>query len=716
MKQVTQSLKTGEIKVEQVPHPPVLPGYVLVKNMSSLISTGTERSKIEMGEKNIVQKALARPDLAKQVLQKIRQEGFLSTFHKVKHRLESASPLGYSCAGTVVTTGGDVKDISAGDRVACAGAGYANHAEVVSVPVNLTSKIPDGVSYDHASFVTLGAIALQGVRQTDIRLGEHVCVIGLGLLGQITVELLKSAGCNAYGIDLDEKKVKLSETLGARKSIMRSDDVELFAHTMTGGFGFDAVIITAAAATNDPVILAGNICRDRGKVVVVGNVRMDIPRQGFYEKELSVIMSRSYGPGRYDPVYEEKHIDYPIGYVRWTEKRNMEEFLRLVGSGMVSLEPLISHHFPVDEAAQAYRFIAGKAQEPFLGIILQYGQDSQTMADRIPVPEAPVQKHDALQIGLIGAGNFTSGVLLPRLKKLPEVAFHSVCSTMGVSTKNVAQKFGFAYAVSDAQHIIQDPACSTVFITTTHQYHAEYASQALAEGKAVFVEKPLALNFEELQRVQSAVKTNSRLMVGFNRRFSPHTALMKEIVQERKGACIIICRVNAGPIPHDSWIHDPSVGGGRINSEVCHFIDLICYLVGSKPRSIITKAVSGNDPDAALHDNIILTVQFADGSIGSVVYTSKGDALMGKEYIELFTDGISIRCDDFKRTDIMKRNKTIKKLHTSQDKGHTGEFDAFVNAVRSGKQMPIPFDELYMSTKSTLMAVESLRNGKEESI
>lgn len=723
MKQLTQNYKTGKINVEDVPMPVVRSGCVLVKNCISLISVGTERSKVQMGKKNLIQKAFSRPDLAKQVLLKVRQEGIVSVFHKVMHRLEAASPLGYSCTGRIIEVGENVGGFNVGDRVACAGAGFANHSEYICVPVNLCVGVPEDVGLEEAAFTTIGAIALQGVRQSGVKLGENVCVIGLGLLGQVTTQILLAAGCRVLGIDIDEDKVRLAQNLGITKSVLFRNDIEKITHNFTNGFGFDSVIITAASISNDPIILAGKICRDRARVVIVGDVRIDIPRRDYYQKELQVIMSRSYGPGRYDSLYEEKGIDYPIGYVRWTEKRNMEEFLHLVDERKIKIDQLITHRFRIEDAPQAYEIISGKRKESCLGIILEYTQEEKiepkhisiqpiTRSENRPLGQIRKEFSDGVKMGFIGAGNFASGVLLPNITKIKDAQLSAICSASGLSAKNAAVKFGFHYAASSIEEILKDNNINTVFIVTTHNLHSQLTVKSLNAQKVTFVEKPLCLTKEELKEIMDAASCNPNLMVGFNRRFSAHTKFVRESLNQRQGNCVVSCRVNAGTIPKNSWIYDPDIGGGRVLSEVCHFVDLLYYLIGAKPEWVFAYNLGGKDPDVRLSDNLIVSIKFSDGSLGSIIYTSKGDVASGKEYIEIFADGAVLKIDDFKISTISRNGRIRRFKSTGQDKGHQEELRQFIEAAKAVKSMPISVEEIYYSTLTTLSIIDTFHRNQ----
>ncbi len=713
MKQVLQEMDTGALRLVDVPAPLVRPGGVLVRTRYSVISVGTERSKIELGRKSLLGKARERPDQVRKVLDAVKREGVASAYRKVRSRLSAPSPLGYSCAGVVEAVGPGVDDIEVGQLVACAGAGYANHAERVWVPKNLVVPVPDGVVADEAAFATLGAIALQGVRQADVRLGETVAVIGLGILGQLTVQLLRAAGVQPIGIDVDAARVALAERHGAA-GVLRSEDVAGRVAVLSGGIGADAVIITAATSSEDPIRLAGEIARDRGRVVVVGAVPIRPPRSPYYEKELEIRLSRSYGPGRYDPEYEEKGHDYPVGYVRWTERRNLGEFLRLLSTGAVRMDELITHRFPFAEVERAYGTLTGEEGRGALGVVLEYPEEATEEPRRIVVrdvadPRAPVT--GPIGVGLIGAGNFAQDVLIPSLKRLG-VEFRGVVTASGLTARGVAEKHGFAYAASSADEVLADPGTHVVVVATRHDEHARLAAEALRAGKAVFVEKPLALDEASLEDVLGAASQGGPLMVGFNRRFAPATQFVRERLERTAGARVIHIRVNAGAVPATSWVHDPEVGGGRLVGEGCHFIDLALYLAGSPAVEVSAQAIAGSDPAAALQDNVVVTLRCADGSIASILYTSKGNPRSGKERIEVFAGGVSAVIDDFRGAEVHGAKR--ERWKGRQDKGHHAELEAFVRAVREGATSPISLAELENSSRATLRAARSLATGLPE--
>jgi polar amino acid transport system substrate-binding protein len=688
---------------------------VLVRTSYSVISIGTERMQIEFGRKSLLGKARSRPDQVRQVLDAVKREGVMSAYQKVRSRLKSLSSLGYSASGVVEAVGEGVTDLRVGERVACAGARYANHAERIWVPANLVVPVPDGVPLESAAFTTLGAIALQGVRQADVRLGERVVVIGLGLLGQLTIQLLRASGVEPIGVDVDPARVALAERLGA-VGVLRRDDVVGRVQVATAGIGADAVIITAATSSEDPIRLAGELARDRGRVVVVGAVPINVPRSPYYEKEVEVRLSRSYGPGRYDPEYEEKGHDYPIGYVRWTERRNMGEFLRLLGTGGVDLAPLITHRFGFEEVVEAYGTLRGGEGAGALGVVLRYPEEAVAEPRRIEVGASGsmgARRTGRVGVGLIGAGNFASGVLVPALKKLG-VELAGVATASGLSARNVAEQFGFRYLAASADEVLADPEVEAVVIATRHDEHARLAAEALRAGKAVFVEKPLALDEGSLDEVLRVAATGGPLLVGFNRRFAPATEFVRSKLARVAGARVVHIRANAGFIPADSWVHDPAIGGGRLIGEGCHFIDLALYLVGSPAVEAVATGLGGEDPAAALGDNVQVTLRCADGSLATILYTAKGDMRSGKERVEVFAGGSTAIIDDFRAAEFWSAGRR-ERWKGVQDKGHAAELKAFVEGVRGGVS-PISLAELENSSRATLRAAASLVSGVPESI
>jgi predicted dehydrogenase/threonine dehydrogenase-like Zn-dependent dehydrogenase len=713
MKQVLQNQKTGDVKATDVPAPVARPGFVLVRTAASLISAGTERATVEAGQKSLLARAVQQPQLVSQVIQRAKSEGILNTVEAVRSKLGSLVALGYSAAGTVIEVGNDVSNFHVGDRVACAGVGYASHAEILSVPKNLCVRLPDEVSFDAAAFGTLGAIAMQGVRLAELTLGESVVVIGLGLIGQVTAQLLRANGCRVFGIDLDSQKIELAKQFGADSGCAPDDDAQRRVMEWSRGRGADAVLITAATSSNAPIELAGEISRKKGRVVAVGAVGLNIPRQPFYDRELVFKISMSYGPGRYDPEYEERGHDYPVGYVRWTEGRNLESFLDLLAEGRVNVEGLITHRFTLDEAEQAYQLIAGESDEPYLGVVLHYESDHDPerripIAARKAVAASPAA---SVRVGMIGAGNYARAMLLPHFKSAG-AELQSIATASGVTARTVAEKFGFRYCVSGADEVLADEEVNLIVIATRHDTHAELARRALELGRHVFVEKPLALNDDELESViAAAAQSKGELIVGYNRRFSPMGRVAKEFFKDRQAPLSINYRVNAGRIPPSHWAQDAREGGGRIIGEVCHFIDFMHYVTGSLTTRVYAESITSRNQEITNEDSVFITLRFADGSNGSIAYVSEGDKALPKERIEIFGAGKSFVIDDFRSCIAYQDGREKKTKLREQDKGQEDEVSAVCAVVLEGKPKPIALDDLATTTRATFRIRDSLRTG-----
>lgn len=710
MKQVLQNMRTGKTGVVEVPVPGPRPGTALVQTAASLVSAGTERMLVEFAEKSLVGKARSRPDLVRQVLDKARREGLLTSLTAAFNRLDQPLALGYSSSGTIVALGGGMEGFKVGERVACAGGGFAVHAEYGVIPRNLLVSLPNGVDFESAAFTTLGAIALHGFRLSKAQVGERVAVIGLGLLGLLTVQIAEAAGCRVFGVDINAERVVLAKRFGA-EAVLRDWALEAAA-AFSAGRGADAVIICADTPSADPVELAGAIARDRARVVATGAVGLAVPRKPYYEKELSLVNSRSYGPGRYDQVYEETGRDYPIGYVRWTEGRNLEAVAELLAEGKLDVKPLITHRFPIEKAATAYALITGRKKETFLGVLLTYPETPKE-PEVTKVPLAIVhERGSTVRLGVLGAGNFANAVLLPAIQKHKEIDRVGIASVGGLHAQHAGRKFGFGYAASDEQDVLNDPNVNTIAILTRHDTHAGLAVQALKAGKHVFVEKPVATTEEALKNVQSALKKAPGLLtVGFNRRFAPLAGQLKEFLASRNEPLYMHYRINAGYIPLNHWTQDPAQGGGRIIGEGCHFIDFLTFLADAAPVSVTAHGL----PDGGRYreDNISLTFSFPDGSIGVVDYLANGDRSFPKERIEVFCDGRVAVLDDFRTLEQVRngRHKFVRSV-LRQDKGHSGEWQAFVTAIREGGEPPIPYDQLIGVAKATFAAVASLRSGR----
>ena len=721
MKQLLQNLRTGETYVADVPTPTPKPGTALVRTATSLVSAGTERMVVEFAEKSLVGKVRARPDLFRQLFNKARSDGILTTIETAFDRLDQPMPLGYSSAGTIVAVGEGLQGFQVGQRVACAGGGYAVHAEYAIVPKNLLAPLPDEVDLESAAFATLGAVAMHGFRLPQLQLGERVAVIGLGLLGFLTVGIARAAGCHVLGIDLDPERVARGDQRGI--VVVHRDQAVEIAQSFSHTHGLDAVIICADTASNDPVNLAGEIARDRARVVAVGNVGLDIPRKIYFDKELTFMVSRSYGPGRYDLDYEEGGQDYPIGYVRWTEGRNLEAFIDLLADGRLDVKPLITHRFPIEDAHKAYRSISGKQKESFLGVLLTYPKHQTdalcythyAIRNDVKRNAYSVKETSSVKLGVLGAGNFATTVLLPAIKKIPNLERVGIASTAGLSAQSAAKRFGFGYASSDETDILNDPNINTIVILTRHHLHAKQVIAALQAGKHVFCEKPLAVNSEQLFVIseQLPLITDYRLLitVGFNRRFAPLAQHMHAFLADRSEPLMAHYRINAGYLPHDHWLHDPEQGGGRIIGEGCHFVDFLTFLVGAPPITVTAHALP--DTKRYREDNIHLTFTFSDDSLGAVTYLANGDKTFPKERVEVFAGGRVAVLDNFRSLETIHKGK--RKTHRSrlrQDKGHRAEWEAFVQAVATGGPPPIPYEHLIGVTRATFAAVEATRKGE----
>jgi predicted dehydrogenase len=711
MKQVLQDARTGEVTIADVPAPKLLAGCVLVRTAVSLVSAGTERASSEFARKNLLQKARMRPDLVREVLSKISRDGLAATASVVRSRLDQPGALGYSSAGTVVVVGEGVADIQPGDRVACAGVGHAMHAEFACVPRLLVARIPsDAVSFEEAAFTTVGAVAMHGARTADVRLGDVVAVIGLGLLGQLTVQLLKAAGCCVLGMDISPERADFASRLGADAASYSPSAFRDLCMQHSSGRGADAVLIAAQTASNEPVNLAGEVARDRAVIVAVGTVGMDVPRRLFYEKELDFRVSRSFGPGRYDSAYEQKGIDYPIGYVRWTETRNMEAFLKLLADGKLDLSPLLTHRFPIERSQSAYDLITGKTGEAFLGVLITY-PDHAEQNDRVSIaPGALVAGQKQIRVGLLGAGSFATGTLLPAIKRIAGVEMITVCAANGPHARHAAEKFGFRSCTTAEEDVFNDPVVNTVVVVTRHHLHARQVIAAVKSGKHVFCEKPLCLNEEELIEIDAArdAQTLKRqvLVVGFNRRFAPLAVRMKTFLKEVREPLALHYRVNAGFLPADHWLHDPGQGGGRIIGEVCHFVDFLSFLTGAAPVEVQTRSLP--NPGQYSNDNVVCSLRFSDASQATITYLANGDRSYSKERVEVFGGGSIAVLEDFRRLELIQRGKkSVVRSRWRQDKGHRGEWEAFVRAVQTGAEEPIPFREAARTMLATFALEES---------
>jgi len=726
MKQVLQDARTGEIAVEEVPPPQLLPGCVLVRVAASLVSAGTERASSEFARKSLLQKAKSRPDLVHDVISKVRRDGILSAIQAVRSRLDQPQNPGYSSAGTVLAVGEGVTDIQPGDRVACAGAGFAVHAEIACVPRLLVARIPSSstgneVSFDEAAFSTLGAVALHGVRTSEAKLGDLVAVIGLGLLGQLTVQLLKAAGCRVLGMDIDPSRADLARQLGADACASSATVFRDLCSDCSHGLGVDSVQIAAETSSSDPVNLAGLISRDRAIVVAVGTVGIDIERKAYYEKELDFRISRSYGPGRYDAAYEQKGRDYPIGYVRWTETRNMEAFLRLLAEGKIRILPLITHRFAVEHAIDAYDLITGRTREAFLGVVIQYAGTAESLPRSFNpsnLKSTSSTRTAAIKVGLLGAGGFATSTLIPAMKASSRTSLISVCTATGSHARHAVQKFGFRGGTTDPVELIESPDINTVVIATRHHLHAQQVLSALKSGKNVFCEKPLCLSEDELREIvhcYSGLSERPALMVGFNRRFAPMVVRMKTFLSSISEPMALHYRINAGYLPPDHWVNDREQGGGRILGEVCHFLDLLMFLASSPIVEVSARTVGSSARYSG--NNVLISIRFASGSEGTIAYLANGDRAFSKERIEVFGGGSTAALEDFRRFELIRggRKETIHS-RWRQDKGHRNEWVTFANFLEQGGEPPIRFEDIVSSTLATLQVDQALATGTPRTV
>ncbi len=709
MKQVLQNLRSGETTVVDVPTPGTVRTGILVQTRCSLISAGTEKMLVEFGQASLIGKAKAQPEKVKQVLDKMRTDGLMPTVEAVFSRLDEPLPLGYCNAGVVLEVSPGVTGFQPGDRVASNGP----HAEIVAVPELLCAKIPDEVSDEQAAFTVLASIGLQGVRLANPTLGETVVVFGLGLIGLVTVQLLRASGCNVIGIDINESRLELAEKFGAKTiNAAAGGDPVMAVNAWTKARGADVVLITASAKTDDIVHQAAEMSRKRGRIVLVGVVGLNLRRSDFYEKELSFQVSCSYGPGRYDDKYEQGGHDYPLGFVRWTEQRNFEAVLDMLASGRLQLDELITHRFAIDDAPAAYETI--QSDRSALGVILEYPEQAE-QSRAISIPDAKPADPSSASIGLIGAGNFAKMTLCPALAKT-DANLISVADLQGNAAQHLASKFKFQNAVTDYQLILQDDEVDAVMIAVGHNLHARFVCETLAAGKHAFVEKPLAMNAAELQQVIDAARqaTDQHVMVGFNRRFSPHTVKIKELLAGRGEPLAMQFMANAGYIPPEVWVHDPVRGGGRIVGEACHYIDLMVFLSGSKVRSVAAHQMG--EGVATREDKMSISLGFEDGSVGTVNYFANGSKSYPKEMMEIFSDQRVLRLDNFRKTTGFGF-KGFKKFKTPrQDKGHAAEFKAFVDRVKAGGAALIPLAELVNVTLASFAAMTAAAEGRTISL
>ncbi|OXM74139.1 MULTISPECIES: bi-domain-containing oxidoreductase [Amycolatopsis] len=712
MKQVVQNYKSGELALLDVETPAGKPGGVLVRSAFSLISTGTEMMKVSEASMSMLGKARSRPDQVAKVVQSVATNGVGATYRKVMNRLDSYTPLGYSLCGVVEEVGAGIDDVTVGDLVACAGNEHALHSELNWVPKNLYVRVPAGVEPRHASFATVGAIAMQGVRRGEPQLGDTALVIGLGLIGQLVVQLLAASGVRVVGVDPDQERCALAERLGASVcGHPGSGDVAIAVGELTGGHGVDQVYLAAGGSTNEPVELAAKLARDRGRVIDIGKCRLDLPWNAYYEKELDVRFSRSYGPGRYDPEYELDGRDYPIGYVRWTERRNLECFLDLIARGRVDVEPLVSHVADFATAVETYRRL-NEGELKAVAVLFRYpgvdtGVAEPELTARVPASIRTSRRMGRVRTAFIGAGNYASSMLLPHLAEREDVELRRVVTTSSLSGANAKRKFGFAEASTDVDATLADPGIDAVFVVTRHSSHAELTRRALLAGKAVFVEKPLALTEAELGKVLGAVEEsgNDRLQVGFNRRFAPLLHEATSHFGRRIGPASVRYLVNAGRLDHGSWYSQAGSEGTRFDGEGGHFIDTVSWLLGADPVSVYACAT----PD---QQDLQILLRYPDGSTAAISYATTGPASFPKETLDVVADGKVLKFDDFARASVYARKRwTSSRIPKGRDKGQHAELDAFVTAVTSGGPMPVPLESLVATTLATLAVRTSLATG-----
>lgn len=718
MKQIVQNYKTGALEVIEAPVPACKPGGVLVRTRYSLISAGTELMKVSEAKLSLIGKAKARPDQVAKVMSSVAQQGLKATYDKAMNKLDSYTPLGYSLCGEVIEVGAGAEQFSVGDLVACAGNQYALHADINWVPINLCVPVPDGVDPRHAAFTTVGAIAMQGLRQGDPSLGDVACVIGLGLVGQLLVQQLVAAGVRVVGVDPSAPRCALAKQLGAidAASPDEADIVEHAIAELTDGAGADQIFLTAGGDTNGPVELAVRLARDRATVVDIGKVSLDLPWNDYYMKELDVRFSRSYGPGRYDPTYEEGGVDYPIGYVRWTERRNLGCFVDLLARGRIDMEPLIDHVAPFSDAVSTYeRMNAGELRG--VGFLFEYPTDTPVVRV-VERPRATVANAASpaagrvVRLGFIGAGNYASSMLLPHLTGRDDVELVEVATTSSLSAMNAQRKFGFGRASTELRTVLDDPSIDAVFVVTRHNSHARLAAEVLRAGKAVFVEKPLAVSDEQLDTVLAAVADtgNDRVMVGFNRRFAPLLTQLRDSAGRRTGPAQVRYLVNAGKLDSTSWYLDAAAEGTRFEGEGGHFIDTCSWWLGANPVEVNAVATPGD------LDDVHVTLTYPDGSLATITYATNGHARFPKETFEALADGKVARLDNFTRAGFWGGKRAKKLRARGLDKGQKAELEAFISSLRTGGPMPIPLVDLVATTRATVAVSRALAGRRTEPI
>jgi len=718
MKQVLQNMRDGKTSVVDVPIPTARDGTALIRTHASLVSAGTERSVVEFAEKSLLGKAQSRPDLVRQVIDKARREGLLGTVEAAFNRLDEPLALGYSSAGVIEALGEGMDGFHVGQKVACAGGNFAVHAEYALVPRNLLAPLPENVDFESAAFTTLAAIALHGFRLAEPQVGEKVAVIGLGLLGLLTVQIAQAAGCQVLAVDINPDRVEQAKAFGALAVL--NPQAEEACLAFSGGHGADVVLICAGDSSSETVALAGVLARSKGRVVALGVVGQDLPRPIYFQKELSFVTSRSYGPGRYDPSYEEGGLDYPYSYIRWTEGRNLAACLDLIASGKLDVLRLVTHRFPIERAAEAYDLITGKQDEPFMGVLLTYPKNEQkSEGKRISLNPETRMAEKSVRLGVVGAGLFANAVMLPAIQKQKDIQLVGIASSWGVHARHSGDKFKFGYAASESGELINDPDINTLAILTRHDSHVPLVLKGLQAGKHVFVEKPLAVTLEQLQELEEYMDKNSSsmplLMTGFNRRFAPLAQELSKFLAGRQEPLFAHYRINASALPLTHWQHDPVQGGGRIIGEGCHFIDFLAFLAGAAPLSVTAHGLPDNG--RSREDVLTMTFTFPDGSVGVVDYLANGDKAFAKERVEVFCAGKVAVLDDYRSLETVHNGRRkVSKSAMRQDKGHFNEWQAFASAILTGGPPPIPYEQLLGVTRASFAAITSLRSNQKINI
>lgn len=727
MKQLIENLKNGKLSIIDVPVPHCGPNDILVRNIYSLVSPGTEKSMIELGKKNLVGKAVARPDLAKMAFQKAKREGFISVFKEALARLDQPMPLGYSSSGVVLKVGRNVQDIAVDDYVACAGSAYASHAEVISLPRDLAVKIPKEkifngeVRLEDASFVMLGGIALQGFRSAQMSFGETVVVVGLGLIGLLTAQIAKAYGCTVIGVDVDSKKTAMGKLLGCdRVFTIGKDDIETGVLNVTSGHGADAILLCAATKDNKPILLAETIVRKKGKIVLIGVSDITLTRKQFWDKEISFTVSKASGPW----VEGREKRDLPLEHIRWTERRNHEEFIRLLSSNLVHVDTLITHRYPIENAIDAYTMIL-QGRERYIGVLIQYSGTVSALSaatddqNIVRMNESGFSHSSDVRsaVGFIGAGAFTKNILLPQLAGTKTARFVGISAKTGLHASHLAGKYGFSYTTTSYKKILEDQSIGSVIITTRHNLHAGMVEEALSAGKNVYVEKPLCINKQQLQRLEKVFRhtpPDQLFFIGFNRRYAPLSKKLKEYIATRTSPMQMVYRVNAGFIPYDHWVHDVNIGGGRIIGEVCHFIDFMLYLTDADPIEVSAHSIGNAQSRYRADDNLELSLRFSDGSLGTIIYTALGSKSASRERVELFVDESVCVLEDFRRLEIIRgAEKKVTKLW-GQDMGYADALQTFLSL--SPEKGYHNRQQSVQTTKATFASLDSLRSKKSETI